>query len=325
VLAFALLALAAGTPAAAKAPSAARLLLRGVALGLYSEDPGFSYAPLLDEIRQLGATDVELVINLYQENGASTRLFAHTRFTATDGAILRAAAEARARGLRVTLLPIVRLSAPRSGEWRGNLRPADPAAWWRSYRAMVLHYAALGRRAQAAGLVIGSELATLDTAAEPWLALAQAVRRRFGGALLYAANWDHYRQARAFAASDAIALSAYFELGSPPAARWRELRAELEAFARAEGGKPLVFTEVGYLSQRGAAAWPWKEAASEPVDLEEQRRCYRAFTEVWAGASSLGGVFFWNWYGWGGPRSRGYTPRGKPAAAEIARFLKGQP
>jgi hypothetical protein len=74
------------------------------------------------------------------------------------------------------------------------------------------------------------------------------------------------------------------------------------------------------LSQRGAAGWPWKEDAIEPVDLDDQRRCYRAFTTAWEGAGSLQGVFFWNWYGWGGETSRGYTPRGKPAAQEIQRW-----
>src|SRR5262249_4998053 len=75
------------------------------------------------------------------------------------------------------------------------------------------------------------------------------------------------------------------------AERWRALRGQLEAFAR-EQRKPLVLTEVGYLSQRGAAAWPWKEDAQEPVDLDEQRRCYQAFVRAWDGAPAdiLGGV-----------------------------------
>jgi hypothetical protein len=293
--------------------------VKGVALGLYSEDPGFSYAPLLSEIAKLGATHVEFVINLYQRDGASTDIHPHTRFTATDAAVLAASRDAHAAGLRVTFLPIVRLESPRSGEWRGNLKPADATAWWKSYEHQIVHYATLAQRARAAALVIGSELSTLDGDARPWQALAQKVRRHFRGQLVYAANWDHYRDSHAWDAVDAIALSVYFELAPEPDLRWGALRKELEAFAAAQK-KPLLFTEVGYLSQRGAAAWPWKEEASEPVDLEEQRRCYRAFTSAWNGASSLQGVFFWNWYGWGGAASRGYTPRGKPAAEEIQKW-----
>jgi hypothetical protein len=293
--------------------------MKGVALGLYSEDPGFSYAPLLGEIAKLGATHVEFVINLYQRDGASTELHAHTRFTPSDAAILAAARDARAAGLAVVFLPIVRLESPRAGEWRGNLKPADAAAWWKSYGKLLGHYAALAQRAQAAALVIGSELSTLDGAPQPWQALAREVRRKYRGQLVYAANWDHYREVRAWPAVDVLGMSAYFELAPEPAVRWGALRKELETFAEAQK-KPLFFTEVGYLSQRGSAAWPWKEAATEPVDLEEQRRCYRAFTAAWDGAKSLSGVFFWNWYGWGGAGSRGYTPRGKPAAEEIQKW-----
>jgi glycosyl hydrolase family 113 len=294
--------------------------MKGVALGLYSEDAGFSYAPLLREIAGLGATHVEFVINLYQRDGASTELYTHTRFTPTDAALLAAAKQAKAAGLQVVLLPIVRLESPRDGEWRGNLKPSDAAAWWRSYEKIIVRYAGLARRAHASTLVIGSELSTLDGDPKPWQSVARAVRKQFRGQLVYAANWDHYRDVKAWPAVDAIGMSAYFDLAPEPTIRWGALRKELETFAAAQN-KPLFFTEVGYLSQKGAAAWPWKEAATEPVDLEEQVRCYRAFTTAWADASSLGAVFFWNWYGWGGAGSRGYTPRGKPAAQEIQRWF----
>ena len=36
----------------------------------------------------------------------------------------------------------------------------------------------------------------------------------------------------------------------------------------------------------------------------------------------FGGVYFWNWYGWGGPTSRGYTPRNKPALDELRAFFR---
>jgi hypothetical protein len=300
---------------------------RGVALGLYSEDPGFSYAPLLGEIKALGATHVELVINLYQHDGSSEELYAHTRFTATDEAVRTAMRDARALGLKVVLLPIVRLEAGRPGEWRGNLAPKNASAWWRSYGQTMVRYARLARSEKAAGLVIGSELSTLDGDPAPWQALAQKVRRELPSAsVIYAANWDHYRDVKMWDAVDTMALSAYFELAGPsPEATWRALRKELETFAGSHPGKRLLFTEVGYLSQRGGAAWPWKEGAEEPVDMEEQRRCYEAFTRAWDGESSLAGVFFWNWYGWGGAGSRGYTPRQKPAAEEIKRwFLQGR-
>jgi hypothetical protein len=39
-------------------------------------------------------------------------------------------------------------------------------------------------------------------------------------------------------------------------------------------------------------------------------------------ALDLAGLYVWNWYGWGGPGTVGYTPRGKPAAAEIKQLFE---
>ena len=41
-----------------------------------------------------------------------------------------------------------------------------------------------------------------------------------------------------------------------------------------------------------------------------------------ANAPGLGGIYIWNWYGYGGPTSAGYTPRGKPAVEEVKALLE---
>ena len=308
----------------------ARPVERGVALGLFSEDVDFRYDRLLDEIAALGATDVSIVVPWYQHDVRSTRIERHPRFTPPDRAVLRVLADARARGLRVLLYPILRLEfAATPLEWRGTIAPANRAAWWRSYAEFITRMARLATQGQAASLVVGSELSNMDTEHEPWAALIRRVRRVFRGTLVYSTNWDRLEGARVFDLVDLVGLSAYFELATepnPPAERllgaWKEIRARL-APRLAAIGEPLVLTEVGYHSQAGTAARPWDEAAQKPVDLEEQRRCYQAFVRAWDGADELQGVYFWNWYGWGGPNSREYTPRGKPAALEICRWYGG--
>jgi hypothetical protein len=131
---------------------------------------------------------------------------------------------------------------------------------------------------------------------------------------------------------DRAGLSAYFQLIGPeePATparlsqAWRRLRQRILAWR--EGiGKPLVFTELGYHSQRGTAALPWNEDANEPLGLQEQADCYRAFIAAWDGTPQLEGTYFWNWFGWGGPLSREYCPRGKPAALAICRWYGARP
>src|SRR3954470_9753032 len=107
--------------------------VRGIALGLFSEDAGWSYRPLLDEIKATGADHVELVVPWYQEDASSTSIVDHPRYSPTSQAITAAVRDAHAAGLGVLLFPIVRLSAPRTtDEWRGTLAPRDRAAWWKS-------------------------------------------------------------------------------------------------------------------------------------------------------------------------------------------------
>jgi hypothetical protein len=298
---------------------------------MFSEDVSFSYGPLLAEIVALGATHVALVIPLYQTDGASHDLRLHTRLSPTMALVAETIRAARRDGLEVTVFPIVRLSAPRPGEWRGTLAPRDPAAWFRRYGELLGELAALAQSTGATRLVVGSELSTLDGAAtlERWQPLLAAVRGVFAGKLLYSANWDHYRDARLLDLVDEEGITGYFELRAPSApaddatleAGWRRLRKELEAW-RKSSSRGFVFTELGYRSRAGGTATPWDEGTRGTPDLEEQRRAFAAFRRAWSGSPALEGAYIWNWYGFGGAGTTGYTPRGKPAEQEVRELLK---
>jgi hypothetical protein len=83
----------------------------------------------------------------------------------------------------------------------------------------------------------------------------------------------------------------------------------------------LLFTEVGYYSELGTNIYPWDYTRNKPISLEEQRRCYQAFADVWSESPELNGVFFWNWFGPGGKLDKGYTPRGKPAECVLREWF----
>ena len=306
---------------------------RGVALGLFAEDVSFSYAPLLAEIAALGASHVALVVPLYQVHGGSTQLGLHTRFSPTLEAIADTIRDARRTGLEVTLFPIVRLLSPRSPkEWRGTLRPDSVDAWFASYGQLVGDLASLATLTGATRLVIGSELSTLDGDVDRWGKVITFVRAVFSGTLVYSANWDHYREARLFELVDELGVTAYFSLRetSGPSdvealtATWRHLGRTLEADL-AIYNKPFLFTEVGYRSRSGATASPWDETSGGTPDVAEQQRGFeafrQAFTEPLAARGRIDGIYIWNWYGYGGPGTTSYTPRGKPAVMTIKRIL----
>lgn len=280
---------------------------------------------MIDEIAAIGASHVALVVTWAQPDVRAVRI-APSRATIDDAVLDHAIAHAHSRGLDVLVFPILTIDELRPGQWRGTIQPADIDVWWRSYERFILHYAAFAARHQTAAFLIGSELGSTEGWRYRWYHLISRVERRYSGTLVYSANWDHYQHVTFWNRLDLIGVTGYFELTrnkSAPQAEleraWRRVRDELLAFA-AKRDRPLWITEVGYTSVDGAATRPWDYTMRGPIDLEEQRRLYAAFARVWTGISRLESVFFWNWYGKGGPDDRDYTPKGKPAETVLRRW-----
>lgn len=309
------------TPAAA---GPWRLPMRGMALPMHALDPAHDYATPLAELPPLGVDHVALFVHLWQRDARSPEPRRHPLRTPSDRVVRDTIRRARALGLAVALVPTVHLERPAPEDWRGSIRPPSWPAWFQGYRRELLHLARLAEDEGVALLAVGSELSSTDAQEALWRALIADVRAEFSGPLTYSANWDHYQRVGFWDALDLVGLSAYFELSraEDPAvddlrAAWARERDALAVFRARRGllGQPLVLLEVGYPSVAGAASKPWDYTAQGPVDLEVQRRCYEAFAAAWRGAppADLAGVFFYEWWGEGGRRDRGYTPRGKPA------------
>ena len=304
---------------------------KGIVLGLYSEDPDWSYEPLLQEIADTGASHVSLVIAYYLDTVHSTEIKRHPRFTARERTLIKAIRDAKSKGLDVLLFPILRVTEkPTPLHWRGNLMPKNREKLQTNYKNLMSHLANIAQKENIYSMSIGSELSTLDTDIEWFRPIAQAVRKGFSGRLIYSGNWDHFKNVKIWPLVDELGVCGYFGLtskkSSPPLheliSGWRNHRSFLDQWA-ARQGKKLVFTEVGYMSQQGASREPWNEGAKQPVDLDEQYMAYEAFARVWNNAPLLEGVYFWNWYGWGGARDHSYTPRRKPAAKIISWWYGG--
>ena len=301
---------------------------RGVALGLFAEDVSFSYGPLLAEIVALGATHISLVVPLYQTDATTHDIGLHTRYSPTLAALAEVARAAKRDGLQVTIFPIIRLSSPGPGQWRGTLAPRDRDAWFRRYAELLGELGAVASVTGAARLVVGSELSTLEGDLDHWRPVIDRVRAVFPGKLVYSANWDHYRSAALYDLVDEDGISGYFNLRDASApvddatldAGWRRARQDIEAW-RAGRTHPFVFTELGYRSRKGVTASPWDEGPGGTPNLDEQRRAFASFRRVWATASVLEGIYIWNWYGYGGLNTTSYTPRGKPAELEVRTLL----
>ena len=199
---------------------------------------------------------------------------------------------------------------------------------WKSYQRFILHHARLAQRARAEILCIGSELVTTEKMRGRWAKLIKQIRRVYRGKLLYSANWDHYDPVSFWDLIDLVGLTAYYSLAQRRDAKvpemvqaWGRAKKKLVSWARRKKRR-LVFTEVGYPSLDGGAVSPWDYTQGTSVDLDEQRRAFQAFVKAWDKVPELQGVFFWDWYGGGGPKDKSYTPRGKPAAKVIEAWYK---
>jgi hypothetical protein len=111
-------------------------------------------------------------------------------------------------------------------------------------------------------------------------------------------------------------------------AYWKPLKDQISEWQR-QVGKPIVFTEVGWCSQEGAGMAPWdyyRNQKASAAGLEEQRRLYEAFLQVWDGSPGVGGILWWEWSVPAGPSDFGYSPKDKPAEQVLRQwFAKYRP
>lgn len=303
---------------------------RGVGLGLFASDADYDYGHLLDEIVAHGATDVLLVVARYQTSVLTHDIAPRPGFTPSRAAFVRTLRQAKERGLRVAVLPIVRLVERTRTEWRGRIRPdAGPAAWFDVYGAWLREIADDCQAAGVERLGVGSELLSLERYEGEWRELILDVRERYRGKLFYSANWDHFDPIQFWDALDEVGVTAYFELTRDLARptdehlanAWAGPRRDL-AMLRARVRKPLFITEIGYPSKITAARYPWDETREASLDLALQAQLYDAFCQAFEPRDVVDGVYFWNWFGFGGDDDGGYTPRKKPAAVRMEACLR---
>lgn len=303
---------------------------RGFSLGLYASSRGFDYRPFLREMKEIGCRDVLLITPWFVPDYREAS-FRPRRGRSIDLKHLKKVLEqARAIGLRPSLMPIVLLEDTGDNQWRGSIKPRDPKAWMLAYQEMILRFADCARAGGADLFFIGSELSSMEKHTAQWRALAGDVRRRFGGRLTYSANWDHLDTIRWWDEVDAIGMTGYHSLtkSKEPTPEelvlaWTRIRESLAKKIKPLQ-KPWFFSELGYASLDGIAANPWDYVSPTETDAAEQRDCYDAWIKVWKKVGPpFRGAFFYTWWRNGNESdAREYSVFGKPAAKVIRAYFK---
>ena len=297
---------------------------------------------------QTGSNWVSLNIIEYQSTPSSTDIAPNTSGTnpltggpaslsSTEDDIREGIREARALGMKVMLIPHVNLY---TGAWRADIVPDAGGAWFTSYSSMILKYARLAQENGLEMLCVGTEYvrATQHTYTPEWRSLISAVRRVYSGELVYAANWSgasepgtsqpEYEQVEFWDALDAAGIDAYYPLTDSPgdslpafsdAVRRTLLSSSGISLLSIRTQRPVIITEVGVQSTRGALAAPWNylpgTSPGAREDTATQKFYYRVMIEALGERPWCRGMFWWNWESVpSAAESTNYTPSHKPAA-----------
>lgn len=305
--------------------------VRGVTLVDWTRD-GYGTATADGSIAALAATGANtlvLVVTAYQSTASDDSLRLDDPRTPSASAVRHALVSASGQGLSVVIKPHVDLD---DGTWRGRIAPSHPAEWFASYQRFILPLAVLAESLRAPQFVVGTELAGTLGNRTLWRETIGRVRTAFSGKIVYAASWDEAGRVPFWGDVDCVGVDFYFPVAtrSDPSrldalAGWQPWLARLQTLHR-QVGRPVLLTEIGYRSVAGAGMHP-SEVSGGRLDLGEQDDLYWAALEACGGQPWLEGMYWWNWPadGEGGPSNTDYTPRDKPAAAELRASWGGGP
>jgi len=311
--------------------------IRGVTIGPIesTRHPGKGYGSqaferALDESVRMGATWVSLtpfgrVADLSPDG---IDLSFEAPFEDNRHAVLRAIRQARARGLRVLLVPHLWVE---SGEWRALIDPGDDAGWVRwstNYRAFLLAWADVAREGGAEMLSVGVELRSWVTTARAasMRAIVEDVRAAYPGLLTYSANWDDIEDSLIADTVDLVGVNAFYPLAHDNGAPLEKLVEGGQHVADSLGryaesiGKPVLLTEIGYTTRKDPAIepWVWPDSMTDVVvDELAQAEAYHAIIAPLTRAPWCAGFFVWRLYADPDDVSQeaewGFSPRGKLA------------
>ncbi len=238
--------------------------------------------------------------------------------------------EARALGFRVMLKPHIWLREQGGDDWRGTIgfdTEQEWEDWFASYERFILHYARMAAETETEIFCVGVELSRAATERpQDWRRLIAKIRAVYPGPLTYAANWwGEYDLVEFWDELDYIGVNAFFPIGdessrtnlSTLTISAGRVADQIEA-VHGQTGKPVLLTEVGYRSVRGATVrpWEWPRRDDRAIDLHLQERAYQAVLQAFWPRDWFYGLYWWKWHSdmsRGGAQNNGFTPRGKPA------------
>jgi Glycoside Hydrolase Family 113 len=260
---------------------------------------------LFDYAIGLGANSIGISFPIYTDGVQPTRVYTRDRVTPTPDSLQVVIGEAKARGLRVMLRPLIDEENIKdgAGAWRGTIKPRNITAWFASYQATMMPFLTAAEAAHADMFVLGSELDSLVGQAARWHALQAAAAAVFNGRLAYADNWTQWVTGRPGVSGVDPGLDAYPQLHLPDSATVAQIAAAWIAWFQRRPPEltRTVVQEVGIAATPGA----YKEPAAwgKPGQTLAPRIQANWFAGACGAVKSLhmSGIYFWNLDAWADP------------------------
>lgn len=252
---------------------------------------------ILDYVVRLGANSVAYSFPIYTNGQRPTRVYAG-KDTPTPAVMARMVAAAHARGLRVTLRPLIdeaNLRTP-SGGWRGTIQPPNLSSWFSSYFGAIKPYLAVADKAGADEFVLAAELTSLQPQHRSWRTLAERAGRVFPRTLSYTFNFDS-NDTSMVPPHGSAGLDMYFDVGLGPDATVDELTRALveQIMAKPKALRSsMVAQEVGIAAENGAYRhpWNWGDPHTKNVNPAIQVNWFTAACKA-VKRTNLDGIYYW--------------------------------
>ena len=296
-------------------------------------------------IAAAGSNAVGLSPNLFVDTSSSNQIVANDAKSTSDSSLIAGIRAAQAQGLKVLLEPHLE---GLDGTASYQVNPSDPAAFFASYKAAIVHLATIAQQTGVDTLSVGDELGALSGSAyrAQWLDIIAAVRQVYSGKLTYEAATYEASSVGFWDKVDVIGLNAYLTLSAttnpsvsdlekawttPPASNYTagvlngESMVDFMHSLSTTYGKQVLVTEVGYRSIDGAATDPglWNKAGT--ADNTDQTNAYQALFQVMQsqGGSWFAGLNLWQYTIDGTASATSYDPVGKPAMSLVQQYFSG--
>jgi len=206
-------------------------------------------------------------------------------------------AEARKSQIRTMLRPILNEDVLyKAHAWRGSIQPAHPAAWFTSYRNLLLPYARVSAAGHLRTFVVGTELNSME-ASSHWPALIQAIRNVYAGQLAYDENTGDFQQHDNHLPLATFGVDAWPRIQLPDSATVTQLTGAWSTWLGTHTlavRRKAILTEVGIRAMAGAYPDPakWNGIGQPTIVTRIQTNWFRALCAA-VQREHMGGIYWW--------------------------------